>query len=107
VLRCLRYPVQTGMKEHIDNGGFCRWADPAWQQTYRHIMRGNFEKYDPWAAGGRTKTSGSHFRSFQGWLALTPQGPRDGTLEVVPMLKDAMAYILLRPFLQVLGPSWH
>ncbi len=30
---------------------------------------------------------------------LYTQGPQDGTLEVVPMLADAIAYLLLRPFL--------
>ena len=39
------------------------------------------------------------FRSFQGWLALSAQGPNDGTLEVVPLVAEAMAYVLLRPFL--------
>jgi hypothetical protein len=28
-----RYRRQTGMKEHMDNGAMCRWADPAWQQA--------------------------------------------------------------------------
>lgn len=39
------------------------------------------------------------FRSFQGWLALSPQAPGSGTLKVLPCVKEATAYILLRPFL--------
>jgi len=35
------------------------------------------------------------FRTFQGWTALTPQGPGDGTLQLVP-IANAMVYILLR-----------
>ena len=35
------------------------------------------------------------FRTFQGWTALTPQGPGDGTLQLVP-IANSMAYILLR-----------
>ena len=92
------YDKQTGMKEHIDNGAMCRWADPAWQEVYQEIMEGRLEDYDAWDVGRRTETSGSFFRSFQGWLALSPQGPTDGTLEVIPMLTEAMAYVLLRPF---------
>uniref|UniRef100_A0A7S4KUV8 Histone deacetylase interacting domain-containing protein n=1 Tax=Guillardia theta TaxID=55529 RepID=A0A7S4KUV8_GUITH len=92
------YDKQTGMKEHIDNGAMCRWADPAWQEVYQEIMEGRLEDYDAWDVGRRTETSGSFFRSFQGWLALSPQGPTDGTLEVIPMVTEAMAYVLLRPF---------
>ena len=32
---------------------------------------------------GRCLGSDSFFRTFQGWLALTPQGPGQGTLEVI------------------------
>jgi hypothetical protein len=38
------------------------------------------------------------FRSFQGWTALTPQGPGDGTLQVMPFAKG-MIYLLLRPLM--------
>jgi len=37
----------------------------------------------------------SAFRTFQGWTALTKQGPGDGTLQLVPSTM-AMSYILLR-----------
>ena len=35
------------------------------------------------------------FRTFQGWTALTEQGPNDGTLQLIPIAK-AMAYVLTR-----------
>ncbi len=35
------------------------------------------------------------FRTYQGWTALTRQGPNDGTLNVVPIAR-AMAWLLLR-----------
>ncbi len=35
-----------------------------------------------------------------GWLALSAQGKGDGTLEVIPMLKEAISYILLRPLVK-------
>ena len=35
------------------------------------------------------------FRTYQGWTALTRQGPRDGTLRLIPMAAG-IAYVLLR-----------
>ena len=35
------------------------------------------------------------FRTFQGWTALTEQGPGDGTLELLP-IANSIAYVLLR-----------
>ena len=35
------------------------------------------------------------FRTFQGWTALTPQGPGDGTLQLLP-ISNSIAYTLLR-----------
>ena len=35
------------------------------------------------------------FRTFQGWTALTPQGPGDGTLSLLPIAKS-ISYFLLR-----------
>jgi hypothetical protein len=35
------------------------------------------------------------FRTFQAWTALTAQGPRDGTLQLLP-IADAMAWMMLR-----------
>jgi hypothetical protein len=37
----------------------------------------------------------SVFRTYQGWTALTPQGPGDGTLRLVPIARG-IAYMLLR-----------
>eukprot|EP00293_Proteomonas_sulcata_P004216 CAMPEP_0184316096 /NCGR_PEP_ID=MMETSP1049-20130417/87972_1 /TAXON_ID=77928 /ORGANISM="Proteomonas sulcata, Strain CCMP704" /LENGTH=283 /DNA_ID=CAMNT_0026634931 /DNA_START=72 /DNA_END=923 /DNA_ORIENTATION=- len=92
------YKKQSGMKEHLDNGAMARWADPAWQEVYKKIMQADLENYDPWDVSKRTEASGGVFRSFQGWLALSSQGPTDGTLEVIPLLSEAMAYVMLRPF---------
>ena len=38
----------------------------------------------------------SVFRTYQGWTALTPQGPGDGTLQLMPIAR-AIVYLLLRP----------
>ena len=39
------------------------------------------------------------FRAFQGWLSLSNSEPGTGTLKVLPILKEATAYTMLRPFL--------
>ena len=38
-------------------------------------------------------------RAFQGWLSLSNSGPGRGTLRVLPLLREATAYWMLRPFL--------
>ena len=38
------------------------------------------------------------FRPWQGWTALSRTGAGEGTLQVLPMLTLAAAYIMLRPF---------
>eukprot|EP00961_Rhodomonas_salina_P230714 3117531-Rhodomonas_salina.1 len=35
--RLPHFQTQTGMKEHMDNGGMSRWADPAWQHVSRVV----------------------------------------------------------------------
>lgn len=74
---------QTGIKEHLDNGSLSRWADPSMRRVYAKAFEGEFEEFNPWVAAGRCLGSDSFFRTFQGWLALTPQGPGQGTLEVI------------------------
>jgi hypothetical protein len=58
--------------------------------------------FDPFDAEGRTSTREipspavcSAFRTFQGWTALTRQGPGDGTLRLVPIAKTT-PWMLLR-----------
>lgn len=69
---------------------------------YRHVFSGDWRRYDPFDAAFRpdvneipSPTACSMFRTFQGWTALTPHGPGDGTLQLVPSA-HAMAHILLR-----------
>ena len=61
------------------------------QNSWRTLTPGPRRRRPPKAllafrryVGRRTATAGSFFRSFQGWLALSPQGPGDGGLEVPP-----------------------
>jgi hypothetical protein len=91
-----------GLSPHMDSGSYERWTDPAFQRIYAPVFAGEWEQYDPWKAAYRTRTKEypspavcSMFRTFQGWTALTPQGPHDGTLQVVP-ISIGIAYMLLR-----------
>ena len=99
-----RAPGDTtlGLSPHMDAGSYERWVDPAFQKIYADIFSGKLNQYDPWRAAYRTQTRelalpgvSSMFRTFQGWTALTEQGPGDGTLELLPV-SNAIAYVLLR-----------
>lgn len=99
-----RVPGDTtlGIVPHMDGGSYERWVDPAYQKIYAPIFEGRHEEYNPWKAAHRTQTREyaspavcSMYRSFQGWTALTPQGPGDGTLSLIPFA-SSIAYLLLR-----------
>ncbi|MGF6753149.1 DUF1479 domain-containing protein [Paraburkholderia sp. GAS42] len=91
-----------GLSPHTDGGSVERWLDPNFRQVYRHVLSGNWREYDPFDAAFRPDVQEipspavcSMFRTFQGWTALTPQGPGDGTLQLIP-IANAMAYVVLR-----------
>jgi hypothetical protein len=92
-----------GLSPHVDAGSIDRWIDPAYHgKVYRHVFGGDLARYRPFDAWGRTEIQEipspavcRMFRTFQGWTALTAQGPGDGTLQLLPVA-DAMAWILLR-----------
>ncbi|HTJ94812.1 MAG TPA: DUF1479 domain-containing protein [Pararobbsia sp.] len=91
-----------GLSAHCDGGSVERWLETNFRHVYRHVFAGRWRQYDPFDAAYRTEVEEiasaavcSMFRTFQGWTALTPQGPGDGTLQLVP-IANAMAYILLR-----------
>ena len=91
-----------GLSPHCDGGTIERWIDPGYRHVYRHVLSGDWRAHDPWDGDGRTATQEipspavcQMFRTYQGWTALTPQGPGDGTLQLVPMT-NAMVYVLLR-----------
>ena len=94
-----------GLSPHCDAGSIERWIDPSYQKIYEDIFSDKFESYDPFNAKYRDKTiefespAVAHvFRTFQGWTALTRQGPNDGTLQLIPIVKG-MAYVLTRALL--------
>ncbi len=94
-----------GLSPHCDAGSIERWTDSYYQKIYRDIFSDNFEKYNPFEAKYRDRTTEfespavAHvFRTFQGWTALTEQGPSDGTLQLIPIAKG-IAYVLTRALL--------
>jgi Gig2-like len=91
-----------GLSPHMDAGTVERWIDPGYQKVYEHIFAGDWRRYDPFDATHRLKTHEipspavcSMFRTYQGWTALTRQGPKDGTLRLIP-IAEGIAYVLLR-----------
>ncbi len=94
-----------GLSPHMDAGSVERWIDGAYRRVYRHVFNGDWRAYDPFDAAWRTATEEipspavcSMFRTWQGWTALTPQGPGDGTLQLIPIARG-IVYMLLRPLL--------
>lgn len=91
-----------GLSPHMDAGTVERWIDPGYQRVYAPIFAGDWRGYDPFDAAHRLDTHEipspavcSMFRTFQGWTALTRQGPNDGTLRLIP-IAAGIAYVLLR-----------
>lgn len=91
-----------GLSPHSDGGSVERWCEPTFRYVYREVFQGDPLAFDPFDADGRTVTREipspavcSAFRTFQGWTALTRQGPGDGTLQLVPLAKTT-PWMLLR-----------
>jgi hypothetical protein len=91
-----------GLSPHSDGGSVERWCEPSFRFLYREVLQGDPLAFDPFDAEGRTATKEipspavcSAFRTFQGWTALTRQGPGDGTLRLVPVAKTT-PWMLLR-----------
>lgn len=91
-----------GLSPHCDAGSVERWIEKNYQKIYHKIFSDEFDKYNPFNALYRDKTElikspavSNTFRTFQGWTALTKQGPNDGTLQLIPIVKS-MAYVLTR-----------
>ncbi|MHA1565770.1 MAG: YbiU family protein [Alphaproteobacteria bacterium] len=92
-----------GLSPHIDGGSVERWIEPNFRRVYAPVFDGNWRDMDPFDGAYRACVEEipspavcQAFRTYQGWTALTEQGPGDGTLQLVPSTL-AMSYILLRP----------
>jgi hypothetical protein len=99
-----RQPGDTalGLSPHSDGGSVERWCEPTFQRMYREVLHGDPLKFDPFDAVDRMQTREilspavcSAFRTFQGWTALSRQGPGDGTLQLIP-IAQTMPWMLLR-----------
>jgi hypothetical protein len=91
-----------GLSPHMDAGTVERWIDPGYQRVYGHVFAGNWRRHDPFDGTERLHTREipspavcSMFRTYQGWTALTRQGPHDGTLRLIP-IAQGISYVLLR-----------
>ncbi|EFX04056.1 duf1479 domain containing protein [Grosmannia clavigera kw1407] len=105
----IRQPGQDflGLGPHIDAGSLSRWADVEYRKTYEKILSGRPEDYDPFDLTHRKNANPGMFpsganssvlRGFQGLTALTTCAPGEGGLMVLPDIKTATAYMILRPF---------
>ncbi len=91
-----------GLSPHADGGSVERWCDPSYQRVYGEVLFGDPTRHDPFDPTHRVTTEEipspavcSVFRTFQGWTALSQQGPGDGTLQLIP-IANLMGWILLR-----------
>ncbi len=104
----MRQPGDTslGLSPHVDGGSIERWLGKNYQNVYRPLFQGNWKDYNPFNGEYRTEVEGIDspavcraFRTWQGWTALTQQGPEDGTLQLIPTV-NSISYVLLRPFMK-------
>ena len=100
-----------GLSPHMDAGTVERWIDPGYQLVYDKVFTGDWRGYDPFDGTHRLKTQEipspavcSMFRTYQGWTALTQQGPKDGTLRLIP-IAEGICYVLLRALQDDVGES--
>lgn len=113
----LRQPgdTQFALGPHIDGGSVERWEEGGYglggngKGVYSEIWKGNWEHYDPWDADVRLGVVSdlyqgvgacSMFRMAQGWMSMSNVGAGEGHLMANPMLRGAMAYVLMRPFFE-------
>jgi Protein of unknown function (DUF1479) len=94
--------ASLGLSPHVDGGSIERWLDGNFRKVYRSVFAGDWRNYSAFDAAFRPQVQEvdspavcSMFRTFQGWTALTRQGPGDGTLQLIP-IAEAMVYVLLR-----------
>ncbi len=100
-----------GLSPHADGGSVERWCDPSYQRVYGEVLFGDPARYDPFDATHRVSTEEipspavcSVFRTFQGWTALSQQGPGDGTLQLIP-IANLMGWIILRALQPDVAPD--
>ncbi len=90
-----------GLSPHMDGGSVERWIEPEYRKVYRHVFSGDWRKYDPFDGAHRVDAKEipspavcSAFRTYQGWTALSPQGPGDGTLQLIPIVRGIVFHLI-------------
>lgn len=81
-----------GLDPHVDSCSMESWFSlRTIERTYAKLLDGNWQAFDAFDAVGRVNTkqkpheeSCGMFRTYQGWMALTPQGAGSGSLQLVP-----------------------
>eukprot|EP00927_Polykrikos_kofoidii_P054010 TRINITY_DN48506_c0_g1_i1.p1 TRINITY_DN48506_c0_g1~~TRINITY_DN48506_c0_g1_i1.p1 ORF type:complete len:482 (-),score=53.13 TRINITY_DN48506_c0_g1_i1:135-1517(-) len=100
---------------HVDGGSVERWEDDTYRACYQDILACDWERHDAWDATHRANArcdmynlhigACTVFRSFQGWLSLSNSGQGRGALMVVPLVREATSFLMLRPFLEDVPPT--
>jgi len=90
----IRQPLDQmhGLAPHVDSCSMEAWfSQETVDRTYATLLNGNWKAFDAFDSVGRVNTSHKPhensvgmFRTYQGWMALTAQGPDSGTLQLVP-----------------------
>lgn len=106
-------------RRHTDRHVVRFAEDPAFLSLWQDILSPSglgWKHFDNWSLGPRgqrmTAQTGMYngpgqcsiFRPLQGWLSLSRTGPGEGTLRVLPNLREVTAYIIMRPFFQARTP---
>ncbi|CAE6467323.1 unnamed protein product [Rhizoctonia solani] len=111
----IRLPGDTtfALGPHMDGGSLERWEDVEYRKCYTEILAGNWRYHDPFKIGPLLNANSdlypgpsqsSMLRGFQGWLALSETGPNEGTLRTYPLLRESVAYVIMRPFFRPIKP---
>ncbi|KEP46889.1 putative clavaminate synthase-like protein, partial [Rhizoctonia solani 123E] len=111
----IRLPGDTtfALGPHIDGGSLERWEDIEYRKCYTEILTGNWRNHDSFKIAPRLNAKSdlyrgpsqcSALRGFQGWLALSDTGPNEGTLRTYPLLRESVAYVIMRPFFRPIKP---
>ena len=83
----------------VNGGGIERWQDPTYRKVYRNILEGNWKDFDPFEVDYRVEEK-PLFAAFEGRISLSSFSSSESleTFRVLPLLKETIAYFMLRPF---------
>ncbi|KAF7309866.1 Duf1479 domain protein [Mycena indigotica] len=114
----IRFPgdMKFALGPHADAGSIERWEDLEYRKCFSKILDGgsSWRNYDPYFATPRVNAKQdlyhapnqcSIFRPWQGWTSMSNTGPGQGTLQLLPSLRLATAYWILRPFFRPRDPT--